>query len=91
MRGKVSIQNCPPDSSIIFLSACLVQMDRTEADHGEEGQSRIAAGVNVPVKKTADAPVNARTIGNTPTLMVEIGPRDVACISEVPEYGRCRM
>ena len=32
-----------------------------------------------------DAPVNARTTGNTAALMVEIGPRDVACISEVSE------
>jgi len=32
-----------------------------------------------------DAPVNIKTAGNTASLMVEIGPRDVACISEVPE------
>ena len=32
-----------------------------------------------------DAPVNIKTTGKTASLMVEIGPRDVACISEVPE------
>ncbi len=32
-----------------------------------------------------DAPISARTTGSTSALMVEIGPRDVACISEVSE------
>ena len=32
-----------------------------------------------------DAPVNIEATGNTASLMVEIGPRDVACISQVSE------